>query len=167
VARGTWSFLCHSTLVTFSIHKDDSRRSGEVITSPGLTHVSANSLTRHLEAFEPPNTLIIPSIFLFQVIATTTFPFEEPSSARVFTFFPRSSPTSVEPPSGYGPYRRPFNSKTQFNLTFEPRISQLLVSSVFTEYLLTIFTASASTSLTNAAAFRPRSSMAKAGLCTI
>jgi hypothetical protein len=118
------------------------------MTSPGLAHVSANSSTKHLKAFGPSNALIIPctSIFFFRVAVIMAFPFEEPSSARVFTIFPRSSLTSAEPPTGYGPYRRPFNSKTWFNLTFEPLISQILVRSIFAEYLLTIFTASASTS---------------------
>jgi hypothetical protein len=51
-----------------------------------------------------------------------------------------------------------FNSKTRFNLTLEPRISQLFNISVFGAYFPTILTASDSTSRTKAVASRPRNS---------
>ena len=82
-ARGIGTFFGHQPPVTFSIHAEDSRISGEDILPPRAVQVPINSIAKRSKTPKPSTAV---PIFLFLVAGAASR--EGPSSARTTSFFP-------------------------------------------------------------------------------
>jgi hypothetical protein len=162
-ARGIGTLLGQRPPVTFSIRAEGSRSSGEDIVSPGAVQVPNKSTTKRSEAPNP--SAIVPSFLFFGSCSRHRYPRRAFVNRCHPPFPPAVTSIGIVVPRVSGIWQT-VQLKTWFNRTFEPRISQLCRVSVFGTYRPTIFAASASTSRTNAAGFRPRKSTVKEGLRT-